>query len=114
MPFLTLEHPLPQVALCFTTASLIFCKQVNGMIDGLRRRCEVWADAGVVGNPADCMMLAISMLFQWPDIAQLLPLFEVGKGLDQIFEAYFVILRDNLVVVLKTRLPFRRNATISP
>lgn len=74
MPFLTLEHPLPEIALSFTTASFLATKQVNGMIDGLRRSCGIGADAGIALDAAKCVVLAISML--WFDIAQLLPLFQ--------------------------------------
>lgn len=33
MPFLALEHSLPQIALHFTTAPLMSPKQIDGMID---------------------------------------------------------------------------------
>lgn len=112
MPSLTLKHPLSEMALSFTTASLVGCQQVNGMIDCLRRGCEVRGDAGIMLD-AECMVLAISMLFQWLDVAQLLSLFEAGKGFNQILESYLVSLRDYLVIVLQASLLFRRIETIS-
>ena len=104
MPFLTLEHSLPQIALNFPTASLIPSKQIYGVIDCLGRSCDVWV--GVVGDAADGMVLAISMLFQWSDIAELFSLFEAGKGFSQKLESYFVILRDTLAIVSKANLLF--------
>lgn len=100
MPFLTLEHSLPQIALHFTTAPLMSSKQIDGMIDCLWRSCDIWAEVGVVSDGTNCIVLTVSMLFQWFDVAQLLSLFEAGKGFDQILESYFIILRDYLAIVL--------------
>lgn len=114
MPFLTLEHSLPQIALNFSAAPLVSSKQIDGMIDCLGRCCDILAGVGVVGDGTDCVVLAVSVLFQWFDVSELFSLFEAGKGFDQILESYFVILRDYLAIILKASLPFRRNVTISP
>lgn len=106
MPFLTLKHSLPQITFNFSTASLMLSQQIYGMIDCLRRSCDVWIHVGVVSNAADCVVLAISMLFQWSDVAELFSLFEAGKGFSQILESHFVVLRDDLAIVLNAILPF--------